>query len=54
MELEDGRLVGFDHEGADVTTLTDTGPGAKIVVTYTGVLVGTDTSAITVVRMETP
>lgn len=52
--LEDGRVVAFDCADADQKKLDDARPGSSIVVYYTGVLNGTDTSGLTVVRLESP
>lgn len=54
VRLPDDRLIEFSHDGVDQDALTDTRPGSPITVTFTGTLQGTDTSGITVVRMETP
>jgi len=54
VRLPDDRLVEFVHDGVDQDGLTDTRPGSPITVIFTGTLQGTDTSGITIVRMETP
>ncbi len=54
VELDDGLVVGFLRDTADISGLTDTRPGSPIVVYFTGELEGNDTSNITVIAMETP
>ncbi len=54
VELEDGLVIPFHYDGADVSGLLDTRPGNPITVYYTGQLVGNDASGVTVLRMETP
>lgn len=48
-----GQTVGFAYEGADISGLTDSRPGNRVSVTYSGQLDGTDTSNITVLSIAT-
>lgn len=54
VKLEDGLMLEFIHEGADLSGLTDTRPGSPITVYFYGTINGNDTSGVTVTRMETP
>lgn len=51
--LETGQSVAFEYTTADIDDWTDTKPGSKVRVYYTGTLDGNDTSNITVTRIET-
>lgn len=53
VEAPDGLTVAFDITSADTTALEDSRPGNRVNVYYTGTLNGSDTSGITVLRVET-
>lgn len=49
---EDGRVIAFEYTNANISKWTNSKPGATITVYYTGTLNGSDTSGITVTRIE--
>lgn len=52
VELDSGVSLTVEYTGADVSGLTDSMPGSKVKVTYTGTIDGADTSGMTVLAIE--
>lgn len=52
VELDNGVSLTVDYTNADISKLTDSLPGNKVKVTYTGIIDGADTSGMTVISIE--
>ena len=48
---DEGLVIPFEYTTADISDWTNSRPGSRITVYYTGVLNGTDTSGIRVTRV---